>query len=65
MSCFDCRKVNADEALEETKQLAKQKAIETNEAQAIYKEGNEWHYTTASAAISGGYPIAGFVSQYN
>jgi hypothetical protein len=62
MPCFDCSKTNYDEAYLQVKQEAKKQAIETNEAQAIWKEENEWWYGPAAIAIADGKPIREFVS---
>jgi hypothetical protein len=65
MSCRDCIKFNINEALDDAKAAAKQKAIETGTPQAVYKEGNEFYYTDAESAISSGRPIVCFLSAYS
>lgn len=65
MSCRDCIRFNPNEALEEAKSQAKSKALQTGTAQAVYKEGNEYNYTDAGTAITGGFQIVCFLSAYS
>lgn len=63
--CTDCYKLNPNEALDKIKKAAKQKAIETGTAQAVYKEGQDYYYTDAGTAITNGYQIVCFLSAYS
>lgn len=65
LGCFDCGKVNKDEALEEIKQRAKVAAIDNGEAQAVYKDGDEFKYISATYAFTHGYNIISILSQFS
>lgn len=65
MGCKDCIKFSPNEALDDIKKEAKAKAIESGTAQAVYKDGNEYYYTDAGAAITNGFQIICFLSAYN
>lgn len=59
--CPDCAKADPDKELEAIKQLAKKYAIENQEAQAIYKDG-EYKYISAHYAYQSGYNVLYVVS---
>jgi hypothetical protein len=63
--CTDCYKFNANEALEQVKIQAKQTAIDTGTAQAVYQEQNDYYYTDATTALSSGRVIICFLSAYS
>jgi hypothetical protein len=65
MSCRDCIKFNVNEALDQAKAEAKQKAVETGTPQAVYQEGNDYFYTNAGTAITDGRHIVCFLSAYS
>lgn len=66
MSCEGCltTQKGSDSSLEQIKVEAKKYAKENKISVAIYKEGFEWHFTTAQEAIQNGYPTIEYISQY-
>lgn len=63
-TCFDCGKVNVDEAFEEIKQQAKQAAVAEGEGKAVYKEAGEWKILPAQFAIDNGINFTTILSPY-
>lgn len=64
LGCPDCSTLNVDEALEEIKQRARKAAIDNGEAQAVYKDGNEYKYISAYHAINNGFVVVTILSAY-
>jgi hypothetical protein len=62
--CPDCVKRNHDEDLENIKQQAKNHAVTTSEAQAIYKEGGEYKFISAIYAYQNSFNVLHVVSAY-
>lgn len=62
--CFISAKGQARERAAITEQ-AKEYAKLNNVTMAIYKEADEYKFTTAELAISSGLPVLDIVSQYN
>lgn len=54
-----------DSQLEQARKKAKDYVKEKQVAVAIYKEGFEWRFCEAGAAINGGYPIREIISEHN
>lgn len=62
--CFDCGKVNKDDALAKAKQAAKKTALTTNEPQAIYLDGADYKHISAFYAYANGIAVIEVLSAH-